>query len=208
MENPLEPKDSQDTKGKSFLSGMNTDGSESSSYIGKNIQFKGELVGTEDLHIEGKVEGSVTMGGQNLSIGGSGEVSANIHAQNVLINGTLNGDIFADDLIEVCKSAKVQGNLIAPRIKLEDGGNFRGTIDMVTNDQEKQERYESFKNKLLPNQPSQASQPATPAPKPSQAATASNSNASSTTSSFQASMNQAAAQAANKALGKNDAGKA
>ncbi len=207
MENPLEPKDSQDTKGKSFLSGMNTDGSESSSYIGKNIQFKGELVGTEDLHIEGKVDGSVTMGGQNLSIGGSGEVSANIHAQNVLINGTLRGDIFADDLIEVCKSAKVQGNLIAPRIKLEDGGNFRGTIDMVTNDQEKQERYENFKNKLLPNQPSQSSPVASPAPKQAQPAST-NTSTSSNANSFQASMNQATAQAANKALGKNETSKA
>ncbi|WP_096086778.1 bactofilin family protein [Agaribacterium haliotis] len=148
MVSPVEPKNNQESKGKSFLSGMNADGSESSSYIGKNIKFRGELEGTEDLHIEGQVDGSIIMGGQNLSIGTGGEVSANIHAQNVLINGKLDGDVFADELIEICKTAKVQGNLISPRIKLEDGGKFRGTIDMVDDEQEQKARYEKFKEKL------------------------------------------------------------
>ncbi|WP_053979244.1 bactofilin family protein [Marinagarivorans algicola] len=148
MTNPLEPKENQESKSKSFLSGMKADGSGSSSYIGKNIQFRGELIGAEDLHVEGVVDGTVSMGGQNLSIGRGGLVSANIHAQTVLVNGTLQGDVFADDLIEICKTARVQGNLIAPRIKLADGGKFRGTIDMVTGEQGKQDRYNEFKSKL------------------------------------------------------------
>lgn len=149
MADPLDSKENQEGKSKSFLSGMKADGSGSSSYIGKNIQFRGELIGAEDLHVEGVVDGTVSMGGQNLSIGQGGLVSANIHAQTVLVNGTLQGDVFADDLIEICKTARVQGNLIAPRIKLADGGKFKGTIDMVVGEQGKKDRFNEFKEKLL-----------------------------------------------------------
>ena len=119
------------------------------SVIGHNIQFRGELVGTEDLLIEGKIEGTVLMQGQNLTIGSTGELQANIHAQNIVINGKLTGDVLADELIEIKKTAVVKGNLIAPRIQLEDGGKFRGSMDMVDTDAEQAERRDAFKEKLV-----------------------------------------------------------
>lgn len=125
------------------------------SVIGKNIKFRGELIGTENLHIEGTVEGTVIMQGQNLSIGREGVLNANIHAQNLVINGSLTGDVLADELIEIRKTAVVKGSLIAPRIQLDDGGKFRGSMDMIDTEEEKKERHEEFKKKLIhPDLPS------------------------------------------------------
>lgn len=119
------------------------------SVIGKNIKFRGELIGTEDLHIEGKIEGTVLMEGQNLSIGKEGEIEANVHAQTIIINGKLTGDVLADDIIEIRSSAIVKGNLIAPRIKLDDGGKFRGSMDMIDTEQESRNLHAKFKEKLV-----------------------------------------------------------
>ncbi|WP_444996718.1 bactofilin family protein [Aliikangiella sp. IMCC44359] len=125
------------------------------SVIGKNIKFRGELIGTENLHIEGTVEGTVIMEGQNLSIGREGVLNANIHAQNLVINGSLTGDVLADELIEIRKTAVVKGSLIAPRIQLDDGGKFRGSMDMIDTEEEKKQRHEEFKQKLIhPDLPS------------------------------------------------------
>ena len=84
------------------------------------------------------------MEGQNLSIGEEGEINANIHAQNLVINGKLTGDVLADELIEIRKSAVVKGNLIAPRIQLDDGGKFRGSMDMIDTDDEKKQRHNAW----------------------------------------------------------------
>lgn len=119
------------------------------SVIGGNIKFRGELIGTEDIHIEGTVEGTIIMEGHNLSIGSQGTIDANVHANNITINGNLNGDVLADELISIKKSAKVKGNLIAPRIQLDDGGKFRGSMDMIDNEQEKKECHNKFKEKLV-----------------------------------------------------------
>lgn len=123
--------------------------SKDKSVIGKHIKFRGELIGTEDLHIEGKVEGTVLMEGQNLSIGKEGEIDANVHAQTIIINGKLTGDVLADDIIEIRSSAIVKGNLIAPRIQLDDGGKFRGSMDMIDTDEEKKALHAEFKQKLV-----------------------------------------------------------
>jgi len=123
--------------------------SRNQSIIGGNIKFRGELIGTEDLHIEGTVEGTVIMEGHSLTVGSEGVVNANIHASNITINGQLTGDILADELISIKDSAVVKGNLIAPRIQLDDGGKFRGSMDMIDNDQEKKDRTDAFKEKLV-----------------------------------------------------------
>ncbi|WP_105103050.1 bactofilin family protein [Microbulbifer pacificus] len=168
MANPLDPKPDANLDSNSFLSGMNerssgerpfADKFDSSlakdrSVIGKNIKFRGELIGTEDLHIEGTIEGTVIMEGHDLSIGREGEINANIHAQNIVINGKLTGDALADELIEIRNTAVVKGNLIAPRIQLDDGGKFRGSMDMVDTDDEMKARHAEFKDKLVhPNLP-------------------------------------------------------
>ncbi len=125
------------------------------SVIGGNIKFRGELIGTEDIHIEGTVEGTIIMEGHNLTIGTQGTIDANVHANNITINGSLTGDVLADELISIKDSAQVKGNLIAPRIQLDDGGKFRGSMDMIDNDQEKKDSLLKFKEKLIhPHLPS------------------------------------------------------
>lgn len=119
------------------------------SVIGQNIKFRGELIGTEDIHIEGSVEGTIIMQGHNLTIGTEGALDANVHANTITINGKLTGDILADELISIKNTAKVQGNLIAPRIQLDDGGKFRGSMDMVDSEQEKKDSTLKFKEKLV-----------------------------------------------------------
>lgn len=168
MANPLDPKPDANPDSNSFLSGMNERSAgerpfadkldagmaKDRSVIGKNIKFRGELIGTEDLHIEGTIEGTVIMEGHDLSIGREGEINANIHAQNIVINGKLTGDALADELIEIRNTAVVKGNLIAPRIQLDDGGKFRGSMDMVDTDDEMKARHSEFKDKLVhPNLP-------------------------------------------------------
>ncbi len=119
------------------------------SVIGSNIKFRGELIGTEDIHIEGTIDGTIIMKGHNLSIGTQGAIDANVHANNITIHGKLTGDILADELISIKNSAEVKGNLIAPRIQLDDGGKFRGSMDMVDNEQEKKEANSKFQEKLI-----------------------------------------------------------
>ena len=186
MANPLDPKPDASLDSSSFLSGMNDSGAterpfadkldasmaKDRSVIGKNIKFRGELIGTEDLHIEGTIEGTVIMEGHDLSIGREGEINANIHAQNIVINGTLTGDALADELIEIRNTAVVKGNLIAPRIQLDDGGKFRGSMDMVDTDDEMRSRHSEFKEKLVhPNLPPKDEAPSKPAAKKSFAPT-------------------------------------
>lgn len=119
------------------------------SVIGKNIKFRGELIGNESLHIEGTIEGTVIMEGHNLSVGAGGELNANIHAKNITVEGALTGDALAEELIEIRRTAVVKGNLTAPRIQLDDGGKFRGSMDMVDTDSEMKERINGFKEKLV-----------------------------------------------------------
>jgi len=119
------------------------------SVIGKNIKFRGELIGNESLHIEGTIEGTVIMEGHNLSVGAGGELNANIHAKNIIVEGALTGDALAEELIEIRRTAVVKGNLTAPRIQLDDGGKFRGSMDMVDTDAEMKERVNEFKEKLV-----------------------------------------------------------
>lgn len=156
----------------------------STSVIGHNIQFRGELVGKEDIIIEGRIEGTVLMEGQHLTIGSTGELDANIHAENIVINGKLTGDVLADELIEIKKSAVVKGNLIAPRIQLEDGGKFRGSMDMVDTEEEQKERRESFKDKLVhPDLPARNTNKTTAQPAPSKPAQNNGSTSGSTNKS-------------------------
>ncbi|ASP40475.1 hypothetical protein CHH28_18125 [Bacterioplanes sanyensis] len=130
------------------------------SVVGKKISIRGELVGSEDLHIEGSVEGTIRMSGQNLSIGREGKVNANVHVQNIVIDGSLTGDVLAEELINICSTAVVKGNLIAPRIQLDDGGKFRGSMDMVDTNEELKERRSGFQDKLVhPHLPSSDTKP-------------------------------------------------
>ena len=98
--------------------------------IGSTIKIKGDISGEENLVIEGKVEGTVSLEGHDLSVGQSGEVRADIAASIVRIDGEVTGDITGVEKVVVSKNGRVKGNIVAPRVTLEDGAKFKGSIDM------------------------------------------------------------------------------
>jgi cytoskeletal protein CcmA (bactofilin family) len=98
--------------------------------IGPSIVIKGEVTGGEDLVIQGKVEGKINLSGNQVSVGENGEVCADIHAKVIKIDGKVTGDITGVEKVVIAKSGNVHGNIVAPRVTLEDGAIFKGSIDM------------------------------------------------------------------------------
>ena len=98
--------------------------------IGKTISIKGDITGDENLVIEGRVDGTVQLKNNDLTIGQSGRVTANVTANVVRIDGEVKGDIVGTEKVVVTKTGKVQGNIVGPRVTLEDGAKFKGSIDM------------------------------------------------------------------------------
>ena len=98
--------------------------------IGPGIRIKGEVSGEEDLLVQGAVEGSIRLAGNQLIVGESGQVNADVQAKTVKIDGAVSGDIVATENVVISKLGNVQGNIVAPRVSLEDGAVFKGSIDM------------------------------------------------------------------------------
>ena len=98
--------------------------------IGPTIVIKGNVSGDEDLLIEGKVEGSIDLNAHVVSVGQSGRVAADINAKIINIDGEVTGDITGNEKVVISKSGNVRGNIVAPRVTLEDGAIFKGSIDM------------------------------------------------------------------------------
>ena len=99
-------------------------------HIGKSVVIKGELSGSEDLYVDGQVEGIIELREHNLTVGPNGRVQANVNAKEVIVNGTMKGNVRAIDRIEIRKSGSVVGDLIAARVMIEDGAFFKGSIDI------------------------------------------------------------------------------
>jgi cytoskeletal protein CcmA (bactofilin family) len=98
--------------------------------IGKSVVVKGELSGSEDLIIDGEIEGSISLRGQSLTVGPNGRLRANIEARNVILHGRVDGDVHATERVELRKTASLTGNISTARISIEDGAFFKGTIDI------------------------------------------------------------------------------
>jgi cytoskeletal protein CcmA (bactofilin family) len=98
--------------------------------IGPSITIKGEVSGDEDLVIQGRIEGSVTLKKNHVTVGADGRVKADVFGKSVVVEGEVEGDLRGADHVVLRRSARVQGNISAPRVTLEDGASFRGGIDM------------------------------------------------------------------------------
>ena len=98
--------------------------------IGKSVIIKGDLSGSEDLTIEGHVEGKIELRQNVLTIGPNGRIKAAVFAKTVIIQGEVQGDITASERIDIRDAGSVDGDLSAPRIAIADGAHFRGSIDM------------------------------------------------------------------------------
>ena len=98
--------------------------------IGPSIIIRGDVTGSEDLLIQGQVDGSVVLDQHAVGVGSEGRVKANITGRVITIEGKVEGDLTAQEQIVLRGSAHVQGDIKAPRVVLEDGATFRGLVDM------------------------------------------------------------------------------
>jgi len=109
---------------------QNTQTTSRQALIGSTIHIKGDISGDENLVIDGKVQGSIELGSKEVTIGRNGKVSANVHASVIRIEGEVQGDISGNEKVIISKTGNVLGNIVAPRVTLEDGAKFKGSIDM------------------------------------------------------------------------------
>jgi len=98
--------------------------------IGKSVIIKGELSGSEDLTIEGQVEGKIELRQNVLTIGPNGKIKAQVTAKTVVVEGQVQGNITATERVDIRDNGTVDGDLLAPRVAIADGAHFRGAIDM------------------------------------------------------------------------------
>ena len=105
--------------------------------IGPGIHINGDITGDENLIVEGKVSGKINLKSHQVDIGQSGQVKADITANVIKIAGTVRGDLNGTEKVVISRSGNVHGNIIAPRMTLEDGAIFKGSIDMDPGEPEK-----------------------------------------------------------------------
>ena len=133
--------------------------------IGKSVLIKGELSGSEDLTVEGQIEGEIELTQHVLTVGPHGRITAQISAKAVVVRGTVVGNIKASGKVSICDTGTVEGDIFAPRIAIAEGARFRGKIDMQRTVRPKDE--EKAGSEAAPQRQTQAQpQPqATSAPK-------------------------------------------
>ena len=98
--------------------------------LGKSMVVKGDLSASEDLTIEGRVEGTITVGGRTLTVGHHGQIEAQIVARVATICGTVHGDVTATEKVEILATGSLDGDVVAPRIAIAEGACFRGKMDI------------------------------------------------------------------------------
>jgi cytoskeletal protein CcmA (bactofilin family) len=98
--------------------------------IGKSLVIKGEVTGSESLYIDGRVEGSINLAGNRVTIGRNGVVAANINAREIVVLGKVRGNLTASDRVDIRSDGSLTGDVVAARISIEDGAYFKGGIDI------------------------------------------------------------------------------
>jgi len=121
--------------------------------IGKSVVIKGELNGSEDLTIEGHVEGKIELKDHVLTIGPNGKIRAQVFAKAVIVLGEVNGNVTATEKVDIRDGGSVDGDIISPRVAIAEGAHFRGSVDMQ-------------RKGVQPSAPSVSATKPTPAPQP------------------------------------------
>jgi cytoskeletal protein CcmA (bactofilin family) len=111
-----------------------TPASTSGARLGPSLHVKGEINGNEDLHVDGSIEGLISLEDRKLTVGASAKVSADIVAREIVVFGTVKGNLRARDRIEIKKDGSVIGDLTTARIMIEDGAYFKGSIEIERGD--------------------------------------------------------------------------
>ncbi len=103
--------------------------------IGKSIVINGELSGSEDLTIEGQVEGKIELRDHVLTVGSNGRITAQVSAKAIVVLGHVTGNLTATERVDIRENGSVEGDIVAPRVAIADGSHFRGSIDMQRKEQ-------------------------------------------------------------------------
>jgi cytoskeletal protein CcmA (bactofilin family) len=98
--------------------------------IGKGLFIKGEITGSESLYVDGKVEGTLNLPGNRVTVGRNGQVAANITAREIVVLGKVKGNVTASDRVDIRAEGSLSGDVAAARISIEDGAFFKGGIDI------------------------------------------------------------------------------
>src|SRR5208282_1457631 len=98
--------------------------------VGKSLVIKGEVTGSESLYIDVRVEGSINLSGNRVTIGRNGVVAANISAREIVVLGKVRGNLAASDRVDIRSDGSLTGDVVAARISIEDGAFFKGGIDI------------------------------------------------------------------------------
>ena len=98
--------------------------------IGKGLFIKGEITGSESLYIDGKIEGTINLPGNRLTVGRNGQVNASINAREIVVLGKVRGNVAATDRVDIRAEGSLTGDVAAARISIEDGAFFKGGIDI------------------------------------------------------------------------------
>jgi cytoskeletal protein CcmA (bactofilin family) len=125
--------------------------------IGKSVVIKGELSGSEDLTIEGQVDGKIELRQNVLTIGPNGKIKAQVFAKSVVILGEVTGNVTASEKVDIRDNGSVDGDIAAPRVAIAEGAHFRGSIDMQRSGVKPSEKGAESKSEVKPAAP--ANQP-------------------------------------------------
>src|SRR5215831_17291800 len=131
--------------------------------IGKSVVIKGELNGSEDLTVEGHVEGTIQLRDHVLTIGPNGRIKAQVFAKAVIVLGEVTGNVTATDKVDIRDNGSVDGDIVSPRVAIAEGAHFRGSVDMqrkgAQKDAPRAAQSQAQAAQPAPAQQPQASQP-------------------------------------------------
>ena len=154
---PNEGRPAADTNTDSRAASKATVNTGAGAVIGASVNIEGVMHGAEDLKILGAVNGTIQVPNNTVTIGQSGKVSADVVAANIVVEGTADGNLIASGCVTLHQSARVTGRIVAPRVRQEEGGYFKGTIDMDTDSEALKKAFAgSAKPKVISEHPAAA----------------------------------------------------
>jgi cytoskeletal protein CcmA (bactofilin family) len=121
--------------------------------IGKSLVIKGEVTGSESLYIDGRVEGSINLSGNRVTVGRNGVVAANINAREIVVLGKVRGNLTASDRVDIRSDGSLTGDVVAARISIEDGAFFKGGIDIRKGGQPGQQKANGEEKSVPASEP-------------------------------------------------------
>jgi len=116
--------------------------------IGKSIVINGELSGSEDLTVEGQVDGKIELREHVLTVGSNGRIKAQVSAKAIVVFGQVTGNLTATEKVDIKENGSVDGDIVAPRVAIADGSHFRGSIDMQRKEQSSSKQPSSVERTL------------------------------------------------------------